>query len=117
MENVFTYVAIFSIIIFLYSLFAKQFKKFPISDPMMFVLIGIVLGPIALNIFHVKINFEHYELLVDFTLALVLFLGASQIDFKVLKGSANLPARLLLIGLPLTIVVGGITGYFIFLKY
>lgn len=117
MENVFTYVAIFSIVLLLYSLFAKQLKKFPLSDPMMFVLIGIVLGPIVLNLFHVKINFENYELLVDYTLALVLFLGASQIDFKVLKGSTNLPTRLLLIGLPITIIAGVIAGYFIFEDY
>jgi len=48
------------------------------------------------------------------TLAMVLFTDASNADLGVLKKSFHIPQRLLLIGLPLTIVLGFGVGVLLF---
>ena len=52
--------------------------------------------------------------MAEATLALVLFCDASRIDLKHLRRSVGVPARLLGIGLPLTIALGAITAAAIF---
>ncbi len=53
-------------------------------------------------------------MLAELTLAMVLFTDASNANFGVLKSSIRLPKRLLLIGLPLTILLGFGAGVLIF---
>ena len=111
------YIIIFSICIFLYSIFSKKINDYPISGPLLFVVTGFIFGPVVLNLFDFKVSGAFYENLADFALALVLFTGASKVDLKVLKSVIAIPTRLLLIGLPLTIVFGIIAGYFVFDGY
>jgi NhaP-type Na+/H+ or K+/H+ antiporter len=60
---------------------------------------------------------DGYKVLAELALALVLFTDASKTDFKVLKTNLNIPSRLLLIGLPLTIILGIVTGKMIFAEF
>jgi sodium/hydrogen antiporter len=53
---------------------------------------------------------ETLKTLAELTLALVLFTDAADADLGVLRRSARLPFRLLVIGLPLTIALGYLTG-------
>ena len=53
-----------------------------------------------------RVSGEAVKLLAESTLALVLFGDASRIDLRALRGEVSLPARLLGIGLPLTLVAG-----------
>lgn len=108
------YIAIFSICIFLFSITAKKIEEFPLSGPLLFVVVGVVLGPLALNVVDIEMSHESYELLAELALAIVLFVGASKADLSVLKSSAAIPFRLLLVGLPLTILFGVVFGYFVF---
>ena len=48
--------------------------------------------------------------LAEATLALVLFCDASRIDFRLLRREVGVPVRLLGIGLPLTIALGGLVA-------
>ncbi len=52
--------------------------------------------------------------LAEFTLALVLFTDAANADLDVLKRRIRIPLRLLLIGLPLTILLGFAVGAALF---
>lgn len=52
--------------------------------------------------------------MAELTLALVLFTDAAQADLDVLKISLQIPGRLLLVGLPLTILMGFSLGVLIF---
>jgi NhaP-type Na+/H+ or K+/H+ antiporter len=53
-----------------------------------------------------RIEGEGIRLIAELTLALVLFADASNADLAVLRRAIRLPGRLLLIGLPLTILLG-----------
>jgi NhaP-type Na+/H+ or K+/H+ antiporter len=110
----YVYLAIFAFIIFLYSIFAARIEKMLINGPLLFVLAGIIAGPLVLNLVDLTISSTDFENLANLTLALVLFTGASKVNLKVLKSFIKIPSRLLMIGLPLTIVFGLFAGYFVF---
>ncbi len=105
---------IFSFFILLYGLFASRIDKTVISGPVLALIVGIVFGPPFLNLFQSGLKTEEYRLVAELALALVLFTDASKSNLNVLKKNASLPIRLLLIGLPLTIVFGMIAGFLIF---
>jgi NhaP-type Na+/H+ or K+/H+ antiporter len=110
----YVYLAIFASLIFLYSIFAVRIQKMLINGPLLFMLVGIIAGPLVLNLVDITISSGEYENLANLALALVLFTGASKINLEVLKSAIALPSRLLMIGLPLTIVFGFIVGYYVF---
>jgi NhaP-type Na+/H+ or K+/H+ antiporter len=59
-------------------------------------------------------NGEGLRLLAELTLAMVLFTDAANADFSIVKRNLGLPERLLLIGLPLTIVLGFLVAAVVF---
>jgi NhaP-type Na+/H+ or K+/H+ antiporter len=63
---------------------------------------------------HLEVDGEGIRTVAELTLALVLFSDAANANLPVLKRSFHLPQRLLLIGLPLTILFGVATGSLLF---
>jgi NhaP-type Na+/H+ or K+/H+ antiporter len=78
----------------------------PVTAPMMFTLAGLLVGVQALGLVDLPVTSEPVKLLAEITLALVLFADAARIDLAALRDEISLPARLLGIGLPLTIAAG-----------
>jgi NhaP-type Na+/H+ or K+/H+ antiporter len=78
----------------------------PITGPMVFTAFGLLVGGDALGLVDPRVSGEAVKLLAEATLALVLFGDAARIDLRALRGEVSLPARLLGIGLPLTLVAG-----------
>lgn len=98
----------------LYSLFAGRFESRLISGPLMFLLVGYLLGPGILNLLHMQINGYGMRFLAEMTLAIVLFTDAANANLKVLKTYNWIPLRLLLIGLPLCLLAGWLFGLLIY---
>src|SRR4051812_36519117 len=71
-----------------------------------FTAAGLVVGAEGLGWIAVAPNAESLRVLAEATLALVLFSDAARIDPRALRDGYALPARLLGIGLPLTIAAG-----------
>ena len=67
---------------------------------------GLIVGTEGLGWVDLSPRAESLRLLAEATLALVLFSDASRIDLRALRDGSAVPARLLGIGLPLTIVAG-----------
>ncbi|MCU4156361.1 cation:proton antiporter [Carboxylicivirga sp. A043] len=109
--------AILLAIILTYSIIAGKVERYPVSAPIIFLTIGLILGPIALHVFNFNFNRENYQLLSEFALALVLFSDASKANLKVLKHHFALPSKLLLIGLPLTILLGYVIARILFPQF
>ena len=76
----------------------------------MFVLAGFVFGTEGLGWLHLTVDQDAVSTLAEATLVVVLFTDASRIDLRALRREYAVPARLLGIGLPLTIVVGTLAG-------
>ena len=81
-----------------------------ITPAMVFTAAGLLVGVDALDIVDPSATGSGVKLLAEATLAVVLFSDASRIDLRVLRGELGVPARLLGIGLPLTIVLGFVTA-------
>jgi sodium/hydrogen antiporter len=77
-----------------------------ITAPMVFTTVGVVVGARALGLIDLEQHGEEIKLLTEATLTVVLFSEASRIDLQALRGEAGIPARLLGIGLPLTLLAG-----------
>lgn len=73
---------------------------------MFFVGVGFFLGDAGLGWVHLDIDGEGMHVLAELTLVVVLFTDAARIDLACLRREGSLPARLLGIGMPLTIAAG-----------
>jgi sodium/hydrogen antiporter len=77
-----------------------------ITAPMVFTAAGLVFGVEALGLVDPSATGASVKVLAEATLAVVLFSDASRIDLNALRRTLGIPARLLGIGLPLTILAG-----------
>jgi len=78
----------------------------PITAAMVFTAVGLLVGADTLGLVDPAVSSEAVKLLAEATLALVLFGDASRIDLKALRDEVSIPARLLGLGLPLTLLAG-----------
>jgi sodium/hydrogen antiporter len=95
-----------ALLIFGYGLISRVSESSPISAPMVFAGIGILAGPLALDLFEVNLNATVVKLIAEITLVIILFVDASTINLQTLRTNRGMPLRLLGIGLPLTMVLG-----------
>jgi len=102
--------ALLGLFIFAFSLIAGGLARTIISGPILFTAFGLAVGPLGLDLLHFHAQWNDLQLLAELTLALVLFGDASSTNLGVLRSNLGIPQRLLLIGLPLTIVVGIAVG-------
>ena len=92
---------------------SKRLSGSPITPAILFVSIGLLVGPKVLDEIDIASTSSTERALAEATLALVLFSDASRIDL----GAAawlSVPLRLLGIGLPLTIALGALAAAVIF---
>ena len=97
---------IFAVFILIYSSVAGAVEKTWISGAIIFTAFGLLIGPVGLDMISFKADREAIRTLAELTLALVLFTDAAGADLGVLRQFERLPIRLLLVGLPITIVLG-----------
>jgi NhaP-type Na+/H+ or K+/H+ antiporter len=98
----------------IYSAVAGRIERSLISGPIVFTVVGLLLGPDGLGVLRTEITGEGLRLLAELTLAMVLFTDAANADFGVVRANLGLPERLLGIGLPLTIVLGFLFAAIVF---
>ncbi len=107
-------VAAFALLLAGYALVANRLDHLSIGPALAFVVVGLVLGPVVLDVLPVDVESTTVRHLAEVTLALVLFTDASTVDLAGLRRDASLIGRLLGIGLLLTIAAGGLIGTLIF---
>ena len=90
----------------IYSAVAGRIERSLISGPIVFTVVGLLLGQDGLGVLRIEISGEGLRLLAELTLAMVLFTDAANADFAVVRRNLGLPERLLGVGLPLTILLG-----------
>ncbi|MGB5201787.1 MAG: cation:proton antiporter, partial [Sedimenticolaceae bacterium] len=106
--------AILAAFVFLYSTVGGGLERTPINGALVFTVFGLVFGPLGLDLLDLDVGAEGLRTLAELTLAMVLFTDASNSDLGVLKKNIRIPVRLLLVGLPLTIVFGFGVGVVLF---
>ena len=105
----------FALLIFSFGLFSRFAERNSVTGPMVFMTVGILASPLVFNLFSATPELAPVTLVAELALMLVLFIDASLIDLKVLRDApSKIPNRLLLIGLPLTMLFGTGLGVLMF---
>jgi NhaP-type Na+/H+ or K+/H+ antiporter len=98
----------------IYALVSRKLVSSPLTGPIVFVGLGLLLGPSGLGVLKSYTNQHIYTTVFEATLVLVLFTDAMAVNRASWRSEIALPTRLLGIGLPLTIVLGWVLAAVLF---
>ena len=88
-----------------YGALSGRLQSTPVTQAMVFVALGLLVGNRTLDLIDVDAANQLVRHLAEATL-MVLFTDAVRVNLGTLRRESALPARLLGVGLPLTIVAG-----------
>lgn len=104
-------VAIVAGLVVVFGIVSARLRGTVVTPPMIFTAVGFLLGPGALGLLRIDVGNEALRVLAEATLVVVLFTDSSRMDLATIAKQHNLPLRLLLVGVPLAIALGGVAGY------
>ena len=93
---------------------SRPLSSTPVTPAMVVVAVGVLAGPLLLDGLTVAPTSSTVRTLAEATLAVVLFSDSSRVNLRALRREASMPVRLLGVGLPLTIVLGGLAAVALF---
>jgi NhaP-type Na+/H+ or K+/H+ antiporter len=96
----------FILLVYVYSLLSRRLEGTFLTVPLVFAVAGIALVLVAPGPVGREVEGKVWLILAEITYVIVLFNGATRVNLRVLRGEMRLPGRLLVIGLPLTILLG-----------
>ena len=105
-------IGVISAVFFVYALVSRSLLWANVSAPMVFVGMGILCGPEILGIASFSPESEVGLVVAEIALVIVLFSDASRSNLSELRAEGALSARLLAIGMPLTIMAGTLAAAF-----
>jgi sodium/hydrogen antiporter len=105
---------VFLAVLFAYSLVTQYLECTVVTAPIVFTTTGMLMFSSLSRILASGGTPEIFLHLAEIGLVLLLFTDASRTDLKVLRGIRNLPARLLSVGMLLTILLGAIAAKLVF---
>ena len=95
---------IVTLIVLVYGFFSKSLERLNVSGPMVFLVFGILLSPLGFNFIVIPLDSNAVKMIAEFALIIVLFTDSSSLSLKKFKKEWKISARLLFIGLPITII-------------
>ena len=102
--------AIVGLTLLLVAAVSRRLSGTPVTPAMVVTAIGVLVGPLVLDDLAVRPTSATVRTLAEATLAVVLFSDSSRVDLRALRREASMPVRLLGVGLPLTVVLGGLVA-------
>ena len=107
-------VAVIAVLILGWALVSGSWARHDVTGPFVFALAGYVLGNPDWGPLTVDVETASIHVLAEVTLALVLFSDAARVNLAKLRRDVAIPMRLLGIGLPLSIALGGLLADWLF---
>ena len=104
--------AVIALGILLFGVVSRRAERSVLTPPIFFVALGLAAA--GLGAVHLAADEAAVHLLAELTLVVVLFTDASRIRVGQLRRGHNLPVRLLLIGMPLTLLGGALAALGLF---
>ncbi|MCW5737187.1 MAG: cation:proton antiporter [Enhydrobacter sp.] len=102
---------VFSLLAFAYSLVSRRLEATVVTGPIFFTAAGFAVAALGGVELDTRENGRFFLHLAEVGLVLLLFSDAAHTDLSVLWNIRNLPARLLGIGLPLTLAIGALAAW------
>jgi NhaP-type Na+/H+ or K+/H+ antiporter len=109
-----TLLAIFISLFLLYSLVSRWLERTMLTAPILFTVAGMAMSPVLPVLKRTGLDENIYLRIAEAGLVLLLFTDASRTDLKLLRSLKNLAARLLSIGMLLTILLGAVAAKLVF---
>jgi sodium/hydrogen antiporter len=109
-------IAIFVSLFFLFSLFSGLLDRTIFTAPIVFTVTGMLLFPMMPAILNAGYTANALLDLAEVGLVFLLFTDASQTNLATLRSIGSLPARLLSVGMLLTIALGALAALLVFPK-
>ncbi len=100
--------------LFAWAVFSRRLEQGVVTQAMFFVAFGLLFGPEGSGWITLDVGGEELRAVAEITLTLVLFTDASRLNLRALRQDYPLPARLLGVGLPLTIGLGALAARALF---
>ncbi|MFJ5830650.1 cation:proton antiporter [Streptomyces sp. NPDC093089] len=94
-----------------YAALSRRMSHTVVSGPLVFVAVGLAIGPLGLGLVEEDGGVEPVRALLESALAVVLFTDAAAIKGSELRRERFLPLRLLAVGLPLTMASGWLLAW------
>jgi len=102
------------VIIVVWGAFSRPLDRRGVTSAIVFVVAGFLAGAKVLDLLDVSIESEVAQRVTEVALVLLLFSDAARLDLRALSHELAWPSRLLLIGLPLTMLAGAGVGLLVF---
>ena len=105
-----TEVLLIATVVFAYALVSAPLSASVVTAPMVYTTVGLLFGAAGTGWFGLQADSEAISIVVEATLVLVLFTDAARMNVPSLRHDIAIPARLLGLGLPLTLLAGTVTA-------
>ncbi|WP_327281122.1 MULTISPECIES: cation:proton antiporter [unclassified Streptomyces] len=94
-----------------YGALSRRLSTTVLSGPMVFMIVGLAIGPLGLDLLDAEQDPEVTRVLLESALVLLLFADAAGIKAGDLRREEFLPLRLLAVGLPVTMALGWLAAW------
>ncbi|KOY55117.1 cation:proton antiporter [Streptomyces sp. XY332] len=94
-----------------YGALSRRLSTTVLSGPLVFMLVGLAIGPLGLDLLDRAKDPEVTRTLLESALVLLLFADAAGIRARDLRREEFLPLRLLVVGLPVTMALGWLVAW------
>lgn len=101
-------------VLILYGAFSRPLEARGVTSALFLVTAGFLVGSSVLHLVDLQLESATAERVTEVALALLLFSDAARIDLRSLRRQLAWPSRLLLVGLPLTMLAGLGAGLLVF---
>ena len=93
-----------------YAAVSERVNRSSIAPDLIFLRLGMGLGPFGLGLLEAGPGTQGYTLLAQLALAVILFNQAAKLRFDRIRAHGPVTLRLLIVGIPLTVLLGALTA-------
>jgi NhaP-type Na+/H+ or K+/H+ antiporter len=101
---------VLTLLVVCYAVVSGVVKKWYLAPALIFVIVGMVLGPFGFNILEGGPDTVTFTVLAQLALTVILFNQAAELDLSAVVRRRDVTFRLLVIGIPLAITLGVVTA-------
>ena len=106
--------AVLALVVLGWAVMSDRLARWNITGPLVFTVVGFLLGNPDWGPLSVDVDAPSIHQLAELTLALLLFSDAARVNVSKLRLDIRVPARLLGIGLPLSVLLGALAAAWLF---
>lgn len=101
---------VLTMLVLCYAVVSGVVRRWCVAPALIFLLFGLALGRFGLGLIEEGDRKEIFTVLAQAALTAILFIQASRIDWREIFSRGRLTLRLLMIGMPVSVVLGSLTA-------